>query len=687
MDCAGCARSVKQALERLDGVEDAQVLLSSEKARITTSDSCKLDQAALKKAVEDIGYQVPDHSGNGNLDGEQETKDLAQRSFRLFGLVFGLILLVIVGGEWMGLFQKVTVQVPFWAGTLVVLITGYPVFKKVIQATLNKQVTPHALMALGALSALAAGEWVTAAIVVFFMRTGDFIEHYTTDKARDSIRTLTNLAPQTAIRLVDGEEQEIPVNEVHVGDHILVRSGAKIPVDGKVLEGSATVNEAPITGESMPVAKTAGAHVYASTIAQGGRLLVETVASGRETTFGKIITMVEEAEANKGEIQRFADTFSAWYLPVVAGIALLTYLIRGDVMATVAVMVVACSCAFALATPVALLATIGSSAKRGLIIKGGKYIESLAKADLLLIDKTGTLTLGQPSVTDVSPLNGISEDELISMAASTEHFSTHPLAKAVIGEAEARALAYPVPGHFEELAGTGVKAELEGDQICVRKSSLNKVDLEQDLNNKPFFKGKTVMEVLKNGELMGYLAARDTERTESQAAIRRIKEMGFTNIELLTGDNQETASEIAGRLDIAYRAELLPEDKIEIVRKAQAEGHTVIMIGDGVNDAPALAQADVGIAMGGSGTDIAIETADITLMRDDWNQIPELFLSARRTMRVIKWNFGFTTLYNVLGLSLAAFGFLPPILAAAAQSLPDVGIMLNSSRLLKSRSE
>jgi len=687
MDCAGCARSVKQALEQLDGVEAAQVLLSSEKAQITTSDSCSLDLPAFKKAVEDIGYHVPGQGSDGKLSGHEETKDLARRSFRLFGLVFGLILLVIVGGEWMGLFQKITVYVPFWVGTLIVLITGYPVFKKVIQAALNKQVTPHALMALGALSALAAGEWVTAAIVVFFMRTGDFIEHYTTDKARDSIRTLTDLAPQSAVRIVGGEEQEVPVSEIRKGDHIVVRSGAQIPVDGHVLEGSATVNEASITGESRPVFKKTGAHVYASTIAQGGRLLVQTDASGQDTTFGKIITMVEEAEANKGEVQRYADTFSAWYLPVVAGIALLTYLIRSDVMATVAVMVVACSCAFALATPVALLATIGSSAKRGLIIKGGKYIESLAKADLLLIDKTGTLTLGRPSVTDILPRNGISEDELISIAASTEHYSTHPLAKAIIAEAEKREISYSVPGYFEELAGNGVRAKLDGDQFDVRKSSGNEIDLEQDLKKIRLLKGKTVMKVLKNRELIGYLAARDTERTESQAAIQRLKELRFDNIELLTGDNRETASEVAGRLGIAYRAELLPEDKIEIVREAQEEGHTVIMIGDGVNDAPALAQADVGIAMGGSGTDIAIETADITLMRDDWNQVPELFLSARRTMRVIKWNFGFTTLYNVLGLSLAAFGFLPPILAAAAQSLPDVGIMLNSSRLLKSRRE
>lgn len=684
MDCSGCARNVKQALEKLEGVESAEVLLAAEKARIATG-SHQPDLSEFKKAVEDVGYQIPDKEAKLD-DGQADLQEIAQKSFRLFGLVFGGILLVVVAGEWLGLFQAATDWIPFWAGAAFVLAIGYPVFRQVVVAARNGMVTPHALMALGALTALAAGEWVTAAIVVFFMRTGDYIESYTTDKARDSVRSLTELSPQKATVLRNGTEEEIPIDEVKKGDQVLVRPGGQIPVDGTVVEGHATVDESPITGESMPVEKTTGSEVFASTIAQGGRLLLRADAVGRDSTFGKIISMVEEAEAHKGSVQRFADKFSAYYLPVVAGIAVLTYILSGDLMATVAVMVVACACAFALATPVALLASVGSNAQRGVLIKGGKYIEELARADILLIDKTGTLTFGRPEISDVIPLNGCSTGDLLIMAASAERYSEHPLGKAVVEAAQQRHLALKEPDHFEELTGNGVKAQLNGQTITVGNERLIE---DSDAPGRQQIKamkkeGKTVITVQRNGVLLGLLAAKDAERSEVGEALQKVRSMGIDHIELLTGDNTETARNLAERLDIDFQAELLPKDKIEIAKQYQSQGKTVVMVGDGINDAPALAQADVGIAMGTTGTDVAIETADITLMRDDWNLVPELLTSARKTMTVIKWNFGFTTVYNIAGLSLAAFGFLPPVLAAAAQSLPDVGILLNSSRLLKS---
>lgn len=680
MDCAGCARSVQTAIEKLEGVESAEVLLSAEKARITTKTTLPA-HSVIRKAVEDIGYRIPEDK---KIDGDEQTQATAQKSFRLFGLVFGAILFVVVAGEWLGLFHTVTDYIPFWAGTLIVLATGYPVFRQVVKAALHKQVTPHALMAMGALAALAAGEWVTAAIVVFFMRTGDYIESYTTEKARDSVRSLTDLAPQTATVIQGGSEKNIPIDQVRNGDKILVRPGGSIPVDGTVLEGYATVDQSPITGESMPVEITPGSKVFASTIAQGGRLLLRADAIGSDSTFGKIIQMVEEAEMHKGTVQRFADKFSAWYLPIVACIAILTYAFSGEVMSTVAVMVVACSCAFALATPVALLASIGSNAKRGLLIKGGKYIETLAQADVLLIDKTGTLTFGRPEITDVIPLNGCSPGELLIIAGSAEQFSEHPLGKAVVDAAKKRHLALKKPERFEELTGSGVKAVIEDKTVTVGNERLIEKNkkIEQQISNLKK-RGKTVITVQQNGVLVGLLTAKDTERQEAGSAIEAIRSFGFEHIELLTGDNKETARNLADRIGVDFQAELLPEDKIKIVKQYQAKGHTVVMVGDGINDAPALAQADVGIAMGSTGTDVAIETADITLMRDDWNLIPALLQSSRKTMSVIRWNFGFTTAYNIVGLSLAAFGFLPPILAAAAQSLPDVGILFNSSRLLK----
>lgn len=684
MDCSGCANNVKSALEQLEEVESAEVFLSAEKAKIhTITDNPDLN--TFKKAIEDIGYHVLDEENNKEGSPNQSLKDKAQKSYQLFGLVFGAILLVAIAGEWLGLFKTLTQWVPFWAGAGLVLLMGYPVFRQVVVAAKKGLVTPHALMALGSLTALAAGEWVTAAIVVFFMRTGDYIESYTTEKARDSLRSLTEFAPQTATVLRNGTEKEKPIDQVKKGDHILVRPGGKVPVDGTVIDGQATIDESPITGESMPVEKAEGSSVFASTIAQGGFLTLRAEAIGSDTTFGKIINMVEEAESRKGAIQRYADKFSAWYLPVVASIAILTYLFTGDLMATVAVMVVACACAFALATPVALLASVGSNAKRGVLIKGGKYIEALDHADVLLIDKTGTLTFGRPEISDIIPLNGTTEGDLLAMAASAEQYSDHPIGKAVVEAARKRNLNVSNPESFEEITANGVRATFEDHTLTVGNERLvenSKEDIRPAVNHIKE-EGKTVIVVQKDGLPIGVLAAQDTERSEVGFALKNLrKQHSFSTIELLTGDNTETARHLASKLNIDFRAELLPEDKIDIVKNYQSEGRTVVMIGDGINDAPALAQADVGIAMGTTGTDVAIETADVTLMRDDWNLVPELFISANKTMRVIKWNFGFTTAYNLVGLSLAALGILPPVLAAAAQSLPDVGILLNSSRLL-----
>lgn len=682
MDCSGCARNVRQALEKVKGVESAEVLLSAEKARITTA-SAQPDLSEFKKAVEEIGYRVPEER-EGAAETERDMENIAQKSFRLFGLVFGAILFVAVAGEWLGLFEKITGWIPFWAGGIFVLAIGYPVFKQVVVAARKGMVTPHALMALGALTALAAGEWVTAAIVVFFMRTGDYIESYTTDKARDSVRSLTELAPRKATVVRDGSEEEVPIDQVEPGDKIVVRPGGRIPVDGEVLEGHATVDQSSITGESMPVEIMPGSEVYASTIAEGGRLLLRANAVGRDTIFGKVIRMVEEAEAHRGRVQRFADRFSGYYLPVVTAVALLTYFLSGDLMATVAVMVVACACAFALATPVALLASVGSNAKRGVLIKGGKYIEELSRADVLLIDKTGTLTFGRPEISEVIPMNGCSPGDLLLLAASAEQYSGHPLAKAVVEAAQERHLALKKPEQFEELTANGVQAKLGRHTVTVGNERL--LDGGESAHGKIADikkEGKTVITVQRDGQLIGLLSARDTERGEVGDALEEIRSLGIKHIELLTGDNRQTARQLAERLGIDFQAELLPEDKIRIAQEYQSRGHTVVMVGDGVNDAPALAQANVGIAMGTTGTDVAMETCDIALMRDDWMLVPELFVSAGKTMRIIKWNFGFTTLYNLAGLSLAAFGFLPPVLAAAAQSLPDVGILLNSSRLLK----
>jgi len=435
----------------------------------------------------------------------------------------------------------------------------------------------------------------------------------------------------------------------------------------------------------MPVEAAEGSKVFAATIARLGSLRVRATGIGADTTFGKVIKLVEEAESNRADVQRIADRFSAYYLPVVAGLAALTLAIRHDPLATAAVLVVACSCSFALATPIAMLASVGAGAKRGLLIKGSKYLETLAKADVLLIDKTGTLTLGRPQLTDVVPLNGLAQDEVLRLAASAERYSEHPLAEAVRRAARERGMAVSEAEGFEAIPGQGVRARVGDKDMAVGSRRL--VGQVSDLRaaGEMEAEGKTLLFVAVDGEMAGVLAASDTLREEVPEALRAVKALGMKRVELLTGDNERTAAALAARLGIEYRANLLPEDKIRIVKEYQSRGHTVVMVGDGVNDAPALAQSNVGIAMGVAGTDVALEAAHIGLMREDWMLVPEVLRIAKRTMGVVKTNIAFTALYNVVGLSLAAIGILPPILAAAAQSLPDIGILANSSRLLRQK--
>lgn len=690
MDCTECARHVQQAIAAVPGVSSANVFFSAEKAVIQL-DPSRVDERAIRRAITEAGYSVPAEVAETSAG--IPPRNFTRQVLTLFGLVFGAVLLVVVVGEWLGLFETFTERVSWPVGLAIVIIAGYPVFRSVIRAALKKQVTSHTLMTVGVMAALVVGEWTTAVIVVFFMRIGDFVETFTAERARRAVRDLTAMAPQTARVERDGVELELSVDQVDPGETVIVRPGEKIPVDGQVMAGQATVNQAAITGESMPVEVGPGAHVYAASLAQLGSLRVRSTQVGPQTTFGRVVKLVEEAEAHRAEVQRVADKFSAYYLPVVVTIAALTFLIRRDPLATAAVLVVACSCAFALATPMAMLASIGAGAKRGLLIKGGKYLELLARADVLLVDKTGTLTLGRPQITQVHSLNGLSENHILALAASAERYSEHPLAEAVRAAAKTRQLALDEPEQFEAVPGLGVKARIKGHIITVGSRRMMAEAASPALAVDFEAQGKTVLLVEQDGATVGILAAEDTPRQEVPAALRALKALGIKQIEILTGDTEQTAAALVtgnhGRSSplagVRYRANLLPEDKIAVVKAYQASGHTVIMVGDGVNDAPALAQADVGIALGAAGTDIAVEAGHVTLMRDDWLLVPELLRIAQRTMRVVKLNIAFTAVYNLAGLSLAALGFLPPVFAAAAQSLPDLGILANSSRLLRQK--
>ncbi|MBC7878170.1 MAG: cadmium-translocating P-type ATPase [Anaerolineales bacterium] len=677
MDCTECTQTVQRAISSLNGIKKADVFLSSEKA-IIQLDPSLVKMIDIRNAVKNAGYSVPQQNEE-NTTPNAALVNFSRRIFTVLGLAFGGIILLVVAGEWLGLLDGLTQFIPFPIGVLLVILGGAPIFLNVIRATLNRQVISHTLMSIGALAAILVGEWTTAMVVVFFMHIGSYTEKLTAEGARRAVKDLTAMAPQTARVERNNEEKEIPIAEVQINDIVIVRPGEKIPVDGNVVYGQGAINQASVTGESMPVETNTGSHVFAATLLKQGSLKVRAQAIGAQSAFGRVIKMVEEAEMHRADVQQFADKFSTYYLPVVLGIAALTFLLSRNLLATAAVLLVACSCTIALATPIAMLASVGASAKKGILIKGGKYLETLARADVLLIDKTGTLTLGKPIVTDIVSLNGMDENSLLSIAASADRYSEHPLADALRRSAHERGLELKEATDFESIAGIGVRANVSGYKVSVGRYSLEKDEQVKTLESQ----GKTVLSVMVNDQLAGLIAASDILRSEVPDALGEVKKLGIQKIELLTGDNESVASSLAASLGISYRAGLMPEDKIRIVKEYQSQGRIVVMVGDGINDAPALAQANVGIAMGKAGADVAIEAAHITLMREDWTLIPQLIQTAKRTMRVVKGNLGFTAAYNIIGLILAAFGFLPPMLAAALQSIPDLGILGNSARLIR----
>jgi P-type Cu+ transporter len=679
MDCSDCIVHVKNAIEHLKGVESVEVLLAAQKA-IVRMDVTTVKLNDIRRAVEKAGYSVPVMEG----DAKRTATEFSRRTITLLALVTGLLLFVIVLGEGFGLFQSITAKVPFVIGLVIVLLGGLPIFIDVVRSSLQKQITSRTLMTLGVIAALAVGQWTTAGIVVFMMHIGNFVEGFTANRSRKAVKDLTSLTPQMATVIKNGKEVILPIGEVKLGDTVLVRPGEVIPVDGKISEGTATINQSSLTGESVPVDVNVGKSVFAATWIVLGSLRIRAIHVGRDTTFGKVVQLVEEAEAQKGKIQQFADKFAGYYLPVVAGIALLTLILSRNPLAATAVLVVACSCSIALATPIAMLASIGAAAKNGLLIRGGKYLELLSRADVMLIDKTGTLTLGKPQLTDIVSLNGVKPNQILAMAASAERYSEHPLAKALFDAMSTRQLSYLDMTEFEAKPGLGVQARVAGKKIKVGNLRLMKANTTAEKQAETLKRqGKTLLFLQVDKEMVGILATSDTLREEVPVSLRTMSAMGIKKIELLTGDNESSAREITKDLDIPFRANLLPLDKIKIVKEYQEQGHTVIMVGDGINDAPALSQADIGIAMGARGTDIAKETANIVLLRDDWKLIPQILGIAQRTMSVVKMNLVFTAVYNVVGISLAALGILPPVLAAALQSVPDLGLLGNSSRLLK----
>ncbi|WP_029215125.1 heavy metal translocating P-type ATPase [Kallotenue papyrolyticum] len=683
MDCTSCASEIERAVRGLPGVAEVQVLLAAGRVTVVF-DARQATSEQIVAAIEAAGYQVPRRASEAvPAPARRALSPLI--GWGVLGLV-ALTVLVAALGERIGIFDAALERLPWWLPAAAILIGGWPVLRAVLAAARRGRITGHTLMSVGVLAAITVGEWTTAALIVFFMRFADWLEELTTRRSRQALQQLVALQPASARVLRDGQEVSVPVAEVRVGEIVLVRPGERIPVDGEVVDGQAPVDQAAITGESMPVEKGPGDAVFAATIAQAGFLKVRVTRPTADTTFARIVRLVEEAETQKAPVQRLADRFAGAYLPVVLLIALATLLLTGRVLNAVAVLVVACACAISMATPVVVLASVAHAARRGLLIKGGMALEQLARVDTLVVDKTGTLTHGLPQVTAIHTFED-DETTVVRAAAALESRSEHPLARAITAAAAERGLRLPEPQAFVVLPGQGISGLLDGQRWSIgNRRLMEHVEPAQAACAQALeASGHTVIFVAREARVVGIIGVRDTARAEARAALDELRRLGIRRMIMLTGDNQRSAAALAHELGLDYRAELLPQDKIAVVRELQADGACVLMVGDGINDAPALAQADVGVAMGAHGTHIALEAADVVLLRDDWRLLPLALRLARRARRTIWQNLGFTAAYNLVGIALAALGWLPPVWAAAAQSLPDVAIMLNSARLLRAQ--
>ncbi len=565
-------------------------------------------------------------------------------------------------------------------GIAATLIGGFPIFKEAFENIVERKMTMELSMTIALLAALAIGEFFTALVITGFVLAAEVLEGLTVGRGRTAIRHLIGLLPTNAIVRRGGSWEEVQTDEIRAGDTVLVKPGARIPVDGMVAGGHSFVDQSTITGESIPTEKTRGASVYAGTINQSGALEIQVTRLGRDTTFGKIIDAVERAEKSRAPIQGIADRLAGYLVYFALGAAVLTFLVTHNVRSTISVVIVAGACGIAAGTPLAILGAIGRSAQNGAIIKGGIYLESLANIHTVLLDKTGTLTYGTPEVMEIRPADGISVSSLLEMASTAEARSEHPMAKAVLRKAESLGVKVEEPDHFEYTPGKGVVAKRGG----VETIAGNRLFLAGHCIDLPASsKSSTESEVFvaHAGKFLGTLLVADTLRPEATRAIQDLKTMGMKTV-LLTGDAKAVAEDIGRKLGVdEIVAELLPEDKLEYVAQLTKAGQNVVMVGDGVNDAPALMQATVGIAMG-AGTDVARESANVVLIGNDLSKLVETLSIARRCHRIIMQNFVGTLVVDAVGVGLAAFGFLNPLLAAFIHVSSEVAFILNSATLL-----
>ncbi|HLY61485.1 MAG TPA: cation-translocating P-type ATPase [Terriglobia bacterium] len=571
-------------------------------------------------------------------------------------------------------------------GVLCAAVGGYPIYREAIENLLERRMTMELSMAIAILAALAIREVFTALVITLFVLVAEVLEGFTVGKGRRAIRHLIDLLPRTATVRRQGTWVDIGIQELLRGDIVLVKPGGRIPVDGSVKAGHSFVDQASITGESMPIEKIPGAQVFAGTINQSGAIEVSTVKLGRDTAFGRIIDAVEHAENSRAPIQKTADQLAGYLVYFAIACAILTLILTHNLRSTISVVIVAGACGIAAGTPLAILGAIGRAARNGAIVKGGLYMQVLGKVDTVVLEKTGTLTLGNPEVTDVRACPGIKREDVLAAAASAERFSEHPLAKAILKSARDASISISEPKDFNYSPGKGIVCSVDNEEVVVgsgillAERSISHGELETDSNS------TSEIYVGRAGRLLGSIRVADVLRSEAVSAVRTLREMGIRT-EMLTGDADAIARTVGKQLGVdAVESDLLPQQKLDRVKTLVRENKTVAMVGDGINDAPALMQASVGVAMG-SGTDVARESADVVLLGNDLMKFVELLKIARRCRHIIMTNFAGTLLVDSVGVGLAAFGFLNPVLAAIIHVSSEMVFILNSARLLASTRE
>ena len=565
------------------------------------------------------------------------------------------------------------------------VLSGLPIIWGAYQGLSQRRVNVDELVGLAIIACLIEGEFLTAAVVSFVMVFGAMLEEATSNSARKAVESLVRLSPDTVTLIASGQTQTVPLIEVKVGDLLLVKPGERIPVDGVVMKGFTSVDESSMTGEPMPREKGVGDKIYAGTLNQYGVVEVEATRIGEDSTLGKVIKLVSEAERHKPQAVKLIDRYARWFTPMILLAAAITWLITGEAGRAITVLIVGCPCALILAAPTAIVASIGRAAKSGILVKGGLFLEESGRANTVLFDKTGTLTEGEPRVAEIYGVAGIEPYEVLARAACVEQNSTHPLAKAILKAANSAEIDIcPVEEMVTEI-GRGVRARVQGRLIEVGSACLAGADIPEILcssleNIKE--NGTTPLLVYEEGRVFGIISVADHIRPAARQMVQNLRRLGIRRIGLLSGDHEKAAIPVADSVGLTEAwAELKPEDKLRMIEDFQAMGEVVIYVGDGINDAPALTRANAGIAMGGVGTDIALETADIVLMHDDISKLPFLVQLSRRTLKTIKWNIAFGLIFNVVAVLASGGGFLTPIMGAVVHNIGSVLVVLSSASI------